>query len=144
MSSIGNLFAGMRSSSSGLTAERERMEVIARNIANSQTTRMPGTTEPYRRQIIQFAPILQKMNDGTIAANGVEVTGVKGDYSTPFELIKDDSHPHRDKDGFVAMPNVNATKEMADLMIAIRSYEANLKVQESFITMAERAIRLAQ
>lgn len=144
MGSIGNLFAGMRSSSSGLAAERQRMDVIARNIANSQTTRMPGTTEPYRRQVVEFAPILQRMNDGTTVANGVQVSGITGDFAAEFELVKDVGHPHADKDGFVSMPNVNATKEMADLMLSIRSYEANLKVQESFITMAERAIRLAQ
>ncbi len=144
MGSIGNLFAGMRSSSSGLAAERIRMDVIARNIANSQTTRMPGTTQPYRRQVVEFAPLLQKMNDGSMVANGVQVTGISGDQVTPFEIIKDEGHPHADAEGLVSMPNVNATKEMADLMIAIRSYEANLKVQESFITMAERAIRLAQ
>jgi len=144
MGSIGNMFAGMRSSSSGLAAERVRMDVIARNIANSQTTRMPGTTDPYRRQVVEFAPIFQKLNDGKMVANGVQVTGITGDYAAQFDLVKDPGHPHADQNGFVSMPNVNATKEMADLMISIRSYEANLKVQESFITMAERAIRLAQ
>jgi flagellar basal-body rod protein FlgC len=120
------------------------MDVIARNIANSQTTRMPGTNEPYRRQVVAFAPILERLNNGNIVANGVRVSQISGDRAAPFEMIKEPGHAHADKDGYVTMPNVNATKEMADLMVAIRSYEANLKVQESFITMAERAIRLAQ
>ncbi len=144
MGSIENLFAGMRSSSSGLAAERVRMDVIARNIANSQTTRMPGTTKPYTRQVVEFAPILQRLSAGKTVANGVQVVGIRDDTATPYEVLMDPSHPHADADGFLSMPNVNATKEMADLMIAIRSYEANLKVQQSFVRMAERAIRLAQ
>ena len=144
MTELNNLFSGMRSSSSGLAAERVRMDVIARNIANSQTTRLPGTTEPYRRQVVEFAPIFERLANGSKVANGVQVTGVSPDNRTPFELLHDPSHPHADQDGFVSMPNVNATKEMTDLMVAIRSYEANLKVQQSFVRMAERAIRLAQ
>lgn len=144
MTDISHLFSGMRSSSSGLAAERVRMDVIARNIANSQTTRMPGTNKPYTRQVVEFAPILEKLASGETVANGVAVTGISDDNITPYELVNDEGHPHADADGFVSMPNVNATSEMADLMIAIRSYEANLKVQQSFIRMAERAIRLAQ
>ena len=59
MSGINNLFDGMRASSTGLTAERIRIDVIARNIANSQTTRVPGTNDPYTRRVVQFAPILE-------------------------------------------------------------------------------------
>ena len=144
MTDITNLFSGMRSSASGLSAERVRMDVIARNVANSQTTRMPGTTKPYTRQVVAFAPILERLANGETVANGVQVTGVTDDNESPYELIHDPGHPHADAQGFLAMPNVNATKEMADLMVAIRSYEANLKVQQSFVRMAERAIRMAQ
>lgn len=144
MSGINNLFDGMRASSTGLTAERIRIDVIARNIANSQTTRVPGTGEPYTRRVVQFAPILETLSSGQVIPRGVRVTGVEEDRVTPFELVKDPGHPHADSAGFVRMPNVNATKEMADLMSAMRTYDANLRVQQSFVRMAERALRLAQ
>ena len=77
MTDITNLFSGMRSSASGLSAERVRMDVIARNVANSQTTRMPGTTKPYTRQVVAFAPILERLANGETVANGVQVTWYK-------------------------------------------------------------------
>ena len=144
MSGIGNLFGGMRASSSGLAAERVRIDTIARNIANAQTTRMPGTNEPYTRRVVEFAPILEKLTGGETVTRGVRVSAIIEDRTTPHDLIRDPSHPHANGDGYVEMPNVNPTKEMADLITAMRAYDANLRVQQSFVQMAERALRLAQ
>ena len=74
---------------------------------------------------------------------GVRVSQIGNDNETPFEEINDPSHPDA-VDGVVKYPNVNATKEMADLITAMPSYEANLKAQESFVRMAERALRIAR
>jgi flagellar basal-body rod protein FlgC len=143
MDGISKLFAGMRAAATGLSAERIRIDVIARNIANAQTTRTPEGG-PYRRQLVHFEPILRRAADGSIRAAGVRVASIQDDLRTPFERIFDPGHPDADAEGFVLMPNVNATREMADLITAVRAYEANLTVQESFLQMAERALRLAQ
>ena len=140
---IKGLFSGMRASASGLAAERVRIDVIARNIANSQVTRTPDGG-PYRRQVVHFAPILEKLADGRVVESGVRVSGVHDDMSTPFEVIHDPGHPDADSSGNVRYPNVHATREMADLITAMRAYEANLSAQESFLRMAERALRLMQ
>ncbi|MAE28301.1 MAG: flagellar basal body rod protein FlgC [Planctomycetota bacterium] len=144
MGNISQLFSAMRSSSSGLSAERTRIDVISRNIANAQTTSMPDGTGPYRRQVVHFAPILERTALGQLTASGVRVERVANDLATPFEIVHDPSHPDSDRDGNVHMPNVNTMKEMADLITAMRSYESNLKAQEGFFEMARQALRLAQ
>jgi len=146
MDTIRNLFGGFRATASGMAAERVRMDVISRNIANASTTRMPGSVEPvpYRRQVVHFAPILQKVEGGKQEVRGVRVSEIGLDHKTPFEEVYDPTHPDSDANGIVRMPNVNTMKEMADLMTAVRAYEANLKAQDSFVQMAERALRLAQ
>jgi flagellar basal-body rod protein FlgC len=143
MSGIDPLFAGMRASSSGLAAERVRIDVIAKNIANAQTTHTPEGG-PYRRQVVSFAPILERAESGRREVTGVRVESVAPDRATPFERVFDPDHPDADATGWLAMPNVNTTTEMVDLITATRSYEANLTAQELFIAMAERALRLAQ
>ena len=143
MSGIEKLFSGMRASSSGLAAERARIDVIARNIANAQVTSTPEGG-PYRRQLVRFEPMLEELADGTAVSAGVRVGGIVPDLETPFEVIHDPSHPDADASGNVRLPNVNTAREMADMITALRAYEANLNAQESFVRMAERALRIAQ
>ncbi len=146
MSSIRNLFSGFRATASGLSAERARIDTISKNIANANTTRMPGSVEPqpYRRQVVHFEPILRELSNGASVSEGVRVSKIEGDFKTPFEEISDPTHPDANADGIVRLPNVNTMKEMADLMTAVRAYEANLKAQDIFVQMAERALRQAQ
>lgn len=136
------LFGGMRSTSMGLSAERTRMDVIAQNIANARTTKTAQGT-PYRRQLVRFEPILEKDKQGNVTAMGVRAAEVLQDFDTPMDRIYDPASPDA-VDGWVEMPNVSATREMADLVTAMRAYEANLKVQENFSQMAERALRIAR
>lgn len=143
MSGISHLFSGMRASSSGLAAERIRMDVIARNLANAETTRTPEGV-PYRRQTVWFESLLQRAEDGRVEVAGVKVGGVRPDWAAPMERVLNPGHPDADGQGYVTMPNVNTTHEMVDLISASRAYEANLAAQESFVAMAERALRLAQ
>lgn len=146
MSTIRNLFSGFRATASGMAAERVRMDVIAKNLANAQTTRMPGDgpTQPYRRQVVHFEPILRRLENGNAVTDGVRVSEISGDFKTPFDELYNPTHPDADDNGIVRMPNVNTMKEMADLMTAVRAYEANLRAQDTFVRMAERALRLAQ
>ena len=144
MSSIHDLFSGMRAAASGMAAERVRIDVIARNIANAEVTKMPDGSGPYRRQVVHFEPILQRLADGSRTSSGVHVSKIDDDTKTPFEIIHDPSHPDADALGNVTMPNVNTTKEMADMITAMRAYESNINAQDNFVRMAERALRLAQ
>jgi flagellar basal-body rod protein FlgC len=144
MDGIRKLFSGMRASSSGMSAERVRIDVIAKNLANAEVTRMPDGSGPYRRQLVRFQPILQKAEGGKETVAGVRVADVEPDTRTPFERVRMPGHPDADADGYVTMPNVNPTLEMADMITAMRAYEANANAEDAFVKMAERALRLAQ
>ena len=145
MDPLRKLFSGMRISASGLEAERTRMDVIARNIAHAQTTHMPDGSGPYRRQVAHFGTVMRRaLGGGQPEVGGVEVLGIRPDMTTPFETLVDPGHPDADANGLVRMPNVNAMHEMADMITAVRAYEANLNIQKSFERMAQRALRLAE
>jgi flagellar basal-body rod protein FlgC len=143
MGGIQKLFEGLRTSASGMSAERVRIDVIAKNLANAEVTKTPEG-EPYRREIVRFAPILQRTEEGLVPTGGVRIASIEKDMKTPFERIRIPGHPDADVDGWVTMPNIDTTLEMADLMTAVRAYESNANAADSFIRMAERALRLAQ
>ncbi|MFT5289373.1 MAG: flagellar basal-body rod protein FlgC [Planctomycetota bacterium] len=145
MSGISQLFSGMRISSSGMMAERVRIDTIAENIANVNTTRT-ASGEPYRRKMVEFAPILEEAGQFGQAprSRGVRAVRILEDTVTPFEEILDPSHAHADENGRVLLPNVNAILEMTDMVTAMRAYEANLTAQEGYVRMAERALQLAR
>ena len=143
MSGLDKLFSGMRIASSSLKAERTRIDVIAENIANARTTRT-ADGGPYRRKMVLFEPIFEKQFGAPDRALGVRVKDIVRDENTPFTRVHEPDHPDADEDGFVEYPNVNTVIEMADLVSAMRSYETSVAAQESFVRMAERALRLAQ
>lgn len=144
MDGIHNLFAGLRTSASGSAAQRVRINTIAENIAQAEVTRMPDGSGPYRRKDAVFEPIVRAGEGGRKTTDGVRVSKVATDTTTPFEVVHDPGHPDADAEGNVLYPNVNTTKEMADMILAMRAYEANLNAQDTFVRMAERALRLAQ
>jgi len=140
---LARTFRGMRIAASALDAERSRIDVIAKNVANARTTRMPDTGLPYRREVASFRPVMSQALGGESQFVGIRVDEVVTDDS-PFEEVYDPSHPDANANGVVLYPNVNTMKEMADLVTAIRSYEANLSVVETTERMADRALRLAE
>lgn len=124
-----SLLRAMEISASALTAERVRMDVIAANLANANTTRTAGGG-PYRRRVVLFAPIVDQLVasvDGVpmAGAGGVAVAGIVED-PTPPRRVYDPGHPDADRDGFVELPNINPVTEMADLIASARAYEANV------------------
>ena len=84
MDGISKFFGGFQAAATGLAAERARVDVIARNIANAETTSTPEGG-PYRRQVLRFAPILERTANGKVQTQGVQVVGVEQDNNTPFE-----------------------------------------------------------
>lgn len=141
-----DLFSALNVSASGLTAERFRMEVVANNIANANSTRTPEGG-PYRRRDVVFSAVLnERLGPGQSpedALGGVQVEGVVPD-NTDFPLAYNPGHPDANAQGFVAMPNVALPIEMTNLITANRAYEANLKVAQAFRQQAELALLLVR
>ena len=149
-----SFWQALRISSSALTAQRLRLDVISNNIANAETTR---TDEggPYKRQDVMFAaqgrqlsfasylPISNKMSANALNLNGVEVSEVITD-ETPGTSVYDPTHADADAEGMVAYPNVNLVVEMTNMMSATRSYEANLSLIEAARAMAISAIEIGR
>jgi len=128
-----SILASFDVSASGLAAQSARMDVIAQNIANSQTTRT-AAGQPYRRRQICFRADIEN-------ALGVSIDGIMEDPS-PFKTILDKGHPDADAEGYVRMPNVNIPLEMVDMVSASRAYQANLAVMKNFQEMANSALDL--
>lgn len=141
---IDSIFQGMSVSSSGLAAERRRLDVIARNIANANVVAAPGG-EPFRRQEVVFQTILEDRIGKDEIAGAVRVKEVVTDTETPAKEIYDPNHPMADPStGLVTYSNVDMTFEMVDLMSASRAYEANLKAMGVYRDMAMQALRLLE
>lgn len=136
-------------SSSALTAQRLRMDVVAENVANITTTRT-AEGEPYQRRYVIFQekerPAFSTyLNDSIngVAGAGVRVTEILED-DAPFTLDYNPTHPDADEYGYVRMPNVDLAHEMVDMMSATRSYEANITVLNSTKNMAMSALDIGK
>lgn len=145
------MFKAIDVSATGLTAERLRMDIISKNIANANTTRTSSGT-PYRRQVpifkesstnLSFQQHLDAAKNGIAGGNGVEVTAVKEDKS-PFKKVYDPGHPDADKDGYVQMPNVDIVAEMINMISSTRAYEANVTCINSAKSMAMKALEIGR
>lgn len=144
------IFSSLNISGTALTAERTRMDVISKNIANVNTTRT-SSGKPYRRQMPlfkemdgqSFSSVLSNENNKLAEKSGVKITGIVED-KTPFKTIYDPGHPDADKDGYVLMPNVDIVTEMVDMITASRSYEANMTSINSAKSMAMKALEIGR
>ncbi len=136
-------------SGSALTAQRLRMDVVAENMANINTTRT-ADGEPYRRQYIvfqqresmEFSDSLNNSISGSMGS-GVRVTEI-GEDQSEFKLDYNPTHPDADEFGYVRMPNVDLAVEMVDMMSATRSYEANVTVLNGTKSMAMSALEIGK
>ena len=144
-----SFFKALDLSSSGLAAQRLRMNVLSANLANAQTTR---TAEggPYKRKDVIFSavPDAKKFEDMLDEAFGtqlteVKVTGVHTDQREPRRVL-DPSHPDADADGYVSMPNINVMTEMVNMITATRAYEANVSALNSTKQMAVKALEIGR
>lgn len=120
------LFDSLEIAGSSLTAHRLWMDLISQNLANVNTTRTPEGG-PYKRRVPVFAERLQGMNNDF---KGIGVERIEAD-DLPPRMVYQPEHPDADAQGYVAYPNVNVVREMTDMMVATRAYEANLMVVES-------------
>lgn len=138
------LFSIMDIGSSGLMAERVRMNIIANNIANAGTTNA-GDGKPYRRRVVVYSSKFQDELKGNLRGSeklgGVEVKEIKLSKE-PFPKMYIPGHPDADKDGYVFTSNVNGANEMVDMLTASRAYEANLAIVRSAQKMVNKTIQV--
>ena len=144
---------GFDISASALTAQRLRLDVVASNIANANTTRgrlVNGEWVPYQRKLVElqaknstsFEDLLsEKMRDKT--GHGVRVSRIIDDQS-PFKMVYDPLHPDANSEGYVKTPNVDIMKEMVDMISASRSYEANVTALNASKSMFTKALEIGQ
>jgi flagellar basal-body rod protein FlgC len=144
------MFDGLEISASGLTAERMRMDVVAQNLANAQTTRgatasrtaarrsscrsAPRPAASARRSPARWAPARARPAASrwrTIAKD-----------QTPLKRVYDPGHPDADANGYVQMPNVDSVSEMVDLISAQRAYEANVTAMQAAKQMFSKTLEL--
>lgn len=145
-----SLFQSFNISTSGLTAQRLRMDVISENVANATTTRTEDGT-PYTRKIVTFrekqVTSFDKILNNTREAylgNGVKVSRVSEDTVSDYIMKYDPSHPDADENGYVSYPNVNIITEMTNLIDASRSYEANITAFDTSKAIALKGLELGK
>ncbi len=137
------LLQSLRISASALSSQRLRMDVIANNVANMNTTRTEAGG-PYRREVVTFSErtfgpafLAALRRDG--AGGGVQVTSV-GEDTAPARRVYEPEHPDANAEGWVEYPNVNVVTEMTDLVSASRAYDASVTVLNASKGMAMRAL----
>jgi len=139
---------------SGLDAQRRRLNVIASNLANAQSTKTPGGGGPYKRRDVVFrsTPVPSAFHrafrqvavgPSAHALEGVSVARVVEDPK-PGQLIYDPHHPDADGKGFVRLPNVNVTEEMVNMIGASRAYEANVQAINATRAMWNKALEIGR
>ena len=144
-----DFFDSIKASSSGLSAQRLRMNLISGNLANANTTRTKGGG-PYRRKEAIFAAqpvqasfkkILTDRQNNQLS--GVKVVRIYEDQNPPV-MKYDPQHPHANDKGYVAMPNINIMEEMVNMISATRGYEANVTALKAAKDMALKALEIGR
>jgi flagellar basal-body rod protein FlgC len=165
------LFSSIRLSASGLSGQRTKMDTIAKNLANAETTRTKDGT-PYRREQVVFEQALaEKQGKGALSraqsssnsnlrtsnsrhigagANsgryevpqGVDTSVSEAADASEFKVVYNPGHPDADDEGYVLMPNVNVITEMVDMITASRAYEANIQAVQSAKQMFSKALNI--
>ncbi len=137
------ILTGIHSTSSALEAERTRLDVIGQNIANAHTTHdLDG--KPYQRRVVIFENELQNaMNGDGSDLPVMHVAKIIRDPRPPLR-VHDPGHPDADSKGMVSLPNINIHEEMADMISASRTFEANLAVVKNARSMAMQTLAMGR
>lgn len=146
-----DIFNAMKISSSGLSAQQVRMNVLSSNLANAQSTTGGPNGGPYARQDVVFEatptsanPFEQMLDEtyGTQLSN-VKVKEIHSDTKAPRRVFEP-THPNADKDGYVQMPNIQVMSEMVNMIAATRAYEANTTALNNAKQMAMKALEIGR
>ena len=149
--------SSMNIAGSGLTAQQLRLDVIAENVTNINTTRTEGGGT-YRRKMVvfqsesgrdDFRAAMAKAanglapNTGYVTAGGVRVTEIREDDSE-FRLVYDPTHPDANEEGYVDLPNVDLVKEMTDAMAATQAYSANVTALNALKAVISKGLEIGR
>ncbi len=141
--SLFNIFAV---AGSAMTAQNQRLNVVASNLANADSA-VSSNGQPYKaKQVVFESTQLGGQLGGTnanSASSGVRVSSVIEDQS-PLKMVHDPSHPLANKEGFVSMPNVNVVEEMVDMISASRSYQNNVEMMNTAKTLLLKTLTIGQ
>ncbi len=141
-----NMFNSLAISASALSAERQRSEVVAANLANAETTRTEAGGPFHRREVVfrsvgpSFGSTLANaVNAGGRKAGGVEISDVIDDPTPPI-MRYEPGHPDANQDGYVAYPAINPVSEMVDLQDSVRAYQLNASAVSATKQMIQQSI----
>lgn len=140
-----NFIQSLEVSASGLYAQRKRMDVIAGNLANIETTHTESGG-PYRRKILVVGSHQMGQEFGNLLdqqIEGVQVEGVVEDQS-PFNKVYNPSHPDADAEGYLLKPNIDLIVETTNMLMARRSFEANMAAIKATRQMALKALEIGR
>jgi flagellar basal-body rod protein FlgC len=138
-----NLISGIDITASALNAQKTRLDIVAQNIANAQTTRT-ANGGPYQRQVVSFeSELIRHEGMAGPALQSVKIAQV-GTDRTPGQQVYNPQHPDANADGNVTMPNVNLSYEMVDLITATRAFEANLSVAKNARQLAMKTLEIGK
>jgi flagellar basal-body rod protein FlgC len=140
-----SLIPGIESSGAALDAERMRLNIIANNIANANTTR-DADGRVYRRQQVVFESVLERQSGGVGISSQVPLVRVSEirDDGRALKEVYMPSHPEANAQGIVQLPNINVAEEMVDMITASRSLEANVQVITTAKQMVQRSLDIGR
>ena len=152
-----SLMTSLNISASGMSAQRTRMDIIAQNVANVNTTR-DENGNPYIRQTVvfkensfankNFESYLNAQKTGLSynpqIGSGVKISAIVEDHATAMKKVYEPSNPDADEEGYVTYPNVNTVTEMTNLIDASRAYEANVTAFNATKNMALKGLELGK
>lgn len=136
---------------SALDSQRQRLNIIASNLANAESTRTPNGGPYIRRDVVfqststqaPFHSVFSSAFGDPVEPAGVRITDIIED-ERPLRTVYEPDHPDADEKGYLHLPNVNPIEEMVNLMSATRAYEANIAVMETGKTMTLRALEMGR
>ena len=134
-----SIFNVLAIASTALDAQSKRLNVVASNLANAEST-TSSTGQPYRARQVVFQAIPVGGNDVKFGA-GVQVSNVIED-TAPQKKVYDPKHPAADQQGYVTYPNVNVVEEMVNMISASRSYQNNVDVMSTSKNMLTKLLTL--
>ena len=140
-----NFLKSLETSASGLSAQRKRMDIIASNLANIETTRT-DKGGPYRRKMVvmRTKEMDQDFNEMfNSSVKGVQIDEIVEDQA-PFKRVYNPSHPDADSDGYLSKPNVDLIVETTNMLMARRAFEANIAAIKATRQMVIKALEIGR
>ena len=143
---------------SGMTAQQLRLDIVAENVTNSNTTRVENGEGPYRRKMVVFEALSGKddfraamaraaeglaPNKGYATAGGVRVAQIAED-PTEFKLVYDPTHPDANEDGYVELPNVDMVKEISDAIAASQAFSSNVTAFNTLKSVISKGLEIGR